>query len=272
MFFKPLCTFLLFLVSISTADAGAEECTLYLAPSKRPQLGRGIISGINLTTGTLIDHSFGLVFPRSVITDNFMWQMLNYDWDFDKRENPIQSDWSMIALGIGSFFNHKNPHTASHTLLPLHLKEGESFQTEAHTTVPSIPYTMLKDVEFGEEIFVSYGEGNDWLELRDIVDVTSNATSNATADVSENPSNVADETNETKSYLYTPEELKEHGHCLTHVKVWDITHHNVVDGVNLFLWTIVCFYDNSCFVKKGGLCFLTYHDNLSLLSFVLQIS
>jgi hypothetical protein len=92
------------------------------------------------------------------------WQLNNYVWATD------ESEISMAEFGAGMLFNHRQPGLF---------------------------------LSAGEEIFVSYSDGNEWLEQRGLV----------VKDAPEVPEVIGDP--EVRSVS----ELERIGHCLTHVMV-----------------------------------------------------
>ena len=143
-----------------TSDVEATDgpkCRLYLAPSFIPGIGRGVFAGTSYQEGEDIDNAVTLVFHREAIES---WQLANYDWH--TREAGV----SMAELGAGMLFNHRNPATVQHK----HRSHAKLIDEQrlAHTTYSTAVNTAVRDKRAGEELFVSYGVGNEWLESRGI--------------------------------------------------------------------------------------------------------
>jgi hypothetical protein len=176
--------------AIKTFADNVEECELYLAPSLTPGLGRGIFAGSFVPSGNVVEDSITLKIP----SDNLpMWQMDNYYW-YTTDENTLS-----LELGAGMFLNHQNPSAVHHSFSE-HTRESVN-QNLAHTTYVTAPMIANRDIFPGEEISISYGETNEWLEGRGII--------------------IKEVTN-TSSPIRSMEDLKENGHCITQVKVISI--------------------------------------------------
>ena len=166
------------------------QCGLYLAPSLTPGMGRGVFAGSSYTAGDLIMNSVTL-FVSDAYTSG--WQLNNYLWGTD------EPSISVAEFGAGMLLNHKNPSSISNSW-PSYFKIS-SEQELAHTISTSTPSIATRDVATGEELFVSYGEGNDWLEERGIF-----ITLTAENDTYDAP-------------VRSKEELQRIGICMTDVQV-----------------------------------------------------
>jgi SET domain-containing protein len=127
-------------------------------------------------------------------------ELLNFNQDkhnlyFTDRYTGDNNTLS-LELGAGMFLNHQNPSTVYHTFSE-HTSQSVN-QNLAHTTYVTAPMIANRDILPGEEISISYGETNEWLENRGIIikEVTNASTS-----------------------VRSMEDLKENGHCITQVKV-----------------------------------------------------
>lgn len=175
---------------VSAAEASSDEvCHLYLAPSFTPGCGRGVFAGAQIHSGEIAENSVTIAVDHVSISGT---QLNNYVWSTD------ESHISMAEFGPGMLYNHRNPPLFMHHW-PRNMKQAAE-QRHAHTTYPSVLNVAERDISQGEEIFVSYGSDNNWLEARGIV----------VADVPESSN---------PPLMRTITELKEIGHCLTHVKV-----------------------------------------------------
>jgi hypothetical protein len=176
-------------VAASTAVASREpECSLYLAPSFTPGIGRGVFAGTSFRSGEEIDNSLTLAVSQKDID---YWQLGNYVWFTD------ESGISMAEFGLGMLFNHRNPATVRHVWPKLVTMTRE--QKLAHTTYSTVVNAASRDIAVGEELFVSYCDDTSWFDHRGI---TLNDT---------------DENDVPLTRSLT--ELKEVGVCLTDVKV-----------------------------------------------------
>ena len=175
-------------VSVSEAS-GDEVCHLYLAPSLTPGCGRGVFAGVQIHSGEIVENSVTLAVDHISVAG---MQLNNYVWSTD------ESHISMAEFGAGMLYNHRNPPLFMHHW-PKNMKLA-SDQRHAHTTFPSVLNVAERDISQGEEIFVSYGSDNEWLEARGIV----------VADVPESSD---------PPPVRTLAELEAIGHCLTQAKV-----------------------------------------------------
>jgi hypothetical protein len=175
---------------LSASDvSGDEVCHLYLAPSLTPGCGRGVFAGAQIHSGEIVENTVTIAVDHVSISG---MQLNNYVWSTD------ESHISMAEFGAGMLYNHRNPPLFMHHW-PKNMKLAAD-QRHAHTTFPSLLNVAERDISQGEEIFVSYGGGNDWLEQRGIV----------VADVPESSD---------PPPVRSLAELQAIGHCLTHVKV-----------------------------------------------------
>jgi hypothetical protein len=177
------------------AEAEAETsgdyvCRLYLAPSLTPGCGRGVFAGASIKSAEVIENAVTIAVNHGSI---FGMQLDNYIW-----AAPDEVHIGMAEFGPGMLYNHRNPPLFMHHW-PKNMKLAAD-QRHAHTTFPSLLNVAERDISQGEEIFVSYGGGNDWLEQRGIV----------VADVPESSD---------PPPVRSLAELQAIGHCLTHVKV-----------------------------------------------------
>ena len=176
--------------TVSVAEASDDHvCQLFLAPSLTPGCGRGIFAGAQIQFGQIVENTVTIAVDHGTISG---MQLNNYVWATD------ESHISMAEFGAGMLYNHRNPPLFAHQW-PVNMKQA-SDQRHAHTTFSSVLNVAERDISVGEEIFVSYSSGNEWLEQRGIV-------------IGDVPALLDPPTVRTLS------ELEEIGHCLTHVKV-----------------------------------------------------
>jgi hypothetical protein len=188
LFLLTICYTYHTVVSVSDVS-GDEVCHLFLAPSLTPGCGRGVFAGAPIHVGEIVENTVTIAVDHVSISG---MQLNNYVWSTD------ESHISMAEFGAGMLYNHRNPPLFTHHW-PKNMKLAAD-QRHAHTTFPSVLNVADRDISQGEEIFVSYGSGNDWLEQRGIV----------VADVPESSD---------PPPVRTLAELEAVGHCLTHVKV-----------------------------------------------------
>jgi hypothetical protein len=196
---KKVVTFLLISVcsisSVAVSEDYASErpiCRLYIAPSLTAGYGRGVFAGSQISSGEIMDNSVTIALNHNLISN---WQLNNYVWATD------ESEISMAEFGAGMLFNHRQPGLFLHQW-PEHMTLAAD-QKHAHTTYSSVLNVAQRNISAGEEIFVSYSDGNEWLEQRGLV----------VKDAPEVPEVIGDP--EVRSVS----ELERIGHCLTHVMV-----------------------------------------------------
>lgn len=194
---KRVCLLGFSVYQIAAGDGQVPEdpiCRMYLAPSLTPGCGRGVFAGSDIYSGETMDNSVTLALHHGSITP---WQLNNYVWATD------EDDISMAEFGAGMLFNHRPQGLFQHKW-PAHMTKSTD-QKLAHTTFSSVLNVAERDISAGEEIFVSYSSGNEWLEQRGIY-------------VSETPFT------SDPPPVRSVSELKEIGHCITHVKVQRSVH------------------------------------------------
>ena len=191
LFLLYICCICHTVTSVAETETSSDNiCRLYLAPSLTPGHGRGVFAGASIKSAEVIENAITIAFEHSSIHQT---QLNYYVWSASE-ENIITAEF-----GAGMLFNHRNPPLVAHER-PFKMKKA-SDQRHAHTTSSPVLYVAERDISAGEEIFVSYGCGDNWLEERGIV--------------------VADEP--LYSYVRpvrSVAELEAIGHCLTHVKVY----------------------------------------------------
>ena len=139
------------------------RCNFYLAESLIPGAGRAILAGKHFRIG---DSLFDLPTLAVKKEHNRKWQLDNYVY---KSPN---NDYSMIAFGIASLFNHKNTEDAN--LGDMHSMDTCD-EVDLETEVMNLPHSKYVSVTFhfkhaagpGEEIFISYGDRS-WFGNRNI--------------------------------------------------------------------------------------------------------
>jgi hypothetical protein len=180
------------ITSVAKAKTSSNNvCQMYLAPSLTPGNGRGVFAGLPIKSADVIESAVTIAFEHSSIHQT---QLNNYVW------SAPEENISTAEFGPGMLFNHRNPPLVQHER-PYKMKKA-SDQRHAHTTSSPVLYVAERDIYVGEEIFVSYGCGDNWLEDRGIEVAVESQYSNAPKGRS-----VA--------------ELEAIGHCLTDVKVYN---------------------------------------------------
>ena len=191
---------IVFVSCVLETEAVSGKCDLYLAPSLTPGIGRGVFAGSSYTAGDTIENSVTISVSNNFISSD--WQLSNYLWA--TREPSI----TMAEFGAGMLYNHKNPALLSHQW-PSHFKMSTE-QELAHTTYSTIPSAAIRDIAAGEELFVSYSTGNDWLQQRGIFII----------EAAENDTHVPP--------IRSTEELQRIGICMTDVEV--SIHNRYING------------------------------------------
>eukprot|EP00596_Hydrurales_sp_CCMP1899_P005397 CAMPEP_0119037000 /NCGR_PEP_ID=MMETSP1177-20130426/5079_1 /TAXON_ID=2985 /ORGANISM="Ochromonas sp, Strain CCMP1899" /LENGTH=431 /DNA_ID=CAMNT_0006997645 /DNA_START=90 /DNA_END=1385 /DNA_ORIENTATION=- len=177
------------------SSTSAPECTLYLAPSRIPGLGRGIIAGKDFYNSSKLTTIVTLAVNYNDIAS---LQLGNYV--YSSSEDSV----SMAEFGIGMLYNHqKTPGITS--FWADSTPEKFEDQVMAHTTFSQVEHTFTKDIAAAEEIFCYYGDENgeeDWFSQRGII--KHNHTT-------------------LEEISYSLEDIQEVGHCLSHVDVKEST-------------------------------------------------
>jgi len=184
------------------------ECSLYLAPSLIPGAVRGVFSGKKLYNGDLVDLSVSLVIPSDMISH---WQLFNYVYSANAEL------FSMALFGAGMLYNHMNPKNLDnywHETPPLDSETYRNIYSYPHTTYTNVEYIANREIQLGEELFASYGEGNDWFTARGI-DITPISYYNNDNDNGNDNNNIPP--------VYKLEDLKQYGHCMTDIEVLNST-------------------------------------------------
>ncbi|KAN0060375.1 tRNA-specific adenosine deaminase subunit tad3 [Thecaphora frezii] len=112
--------------------------------------GRGVYASEPLASGTLLEVSPVLLFPPGEYERYGKFTQLD-GYTFVWKRTPVGSVMA-LALGLGSLFNHSTTPNVNYHL--------------DHAT-QSIRYTLLKSVQEGEELCISYGVGRMWWEEKE---------------------------------------------------------------------------------------------------------
>jgi SET domain-containing protein len=99
------------------------------------KMGRGVFTTEIISKGTIIETAETIPFKNSDL--NVGAKLNSYTFGINKRE-------SLIALGIGSLFNHS---TEPNVFVEIY-KENKQYYLD---------YSALRDLEEGEELFIDYG-------------------------------------------------------------------------------------------------------------------
>ncbi|RMZ92286.1 hypothetical protein DV736_g469, partial [Chaetothyriales sp. CBS 134916] len=115
--------------------------------------GRGVFASQRIEQGTVIDTSPVLIFSEAEVKNHLEHTCLNhytYNWP-----SPINSrnTTQALALGLGSLFNHSTLH--------------QNVGWRRDLAIECIVYTALRDIEVGQELCISYGNGRLWFEDAD---------------------------------------------------------------------------------------------------------
>ncbi|EPQ29063.1 uncharacterized protein PFL1_03352 [Pseudozyma flocculosa PF-1] len=116
--------------------------------------GRGIYASRRLPAGTLLEISPVLLFPPGEY-DKFGRHTQLDGYTFVWRRTEAGSIMA-LALGLGSLFNHSTSPQVNYRLD--HERQ-------------CITYTLMRDVEVGEELCISYGVGRMWWEKEDAMSI-----------------------------------------------------------------------------------------------------
>jgi hypothetical protein len=154
-----------------SASSSVARCSLYLAPSKIPNAGRGVFAGKYFDINDLVDIGPTLLIRSNDCTDT---QLEDYVFGSDHE------DYSMVAFGPPSLFNSHPNKSLYYNWQPQKIRSDGQF--EEFTIAPqsvmnhNMPYTTytrtifyaLRVIEDGEELLSHYGDG--WFEARDMSD------------------------------------------------------------------------------------------------------
>jgi hypothetical protein len=159
-----------------------------------PGAARGVIAGKDFQEGDLVDLSVSLVIPSDLINH---WQLFNYVYS-----SNVES-FSMALFGAGMLYNHMSPKNLDnywHTTPNIDAETYRDIYAHPYSTYTDIEYIANRRIRVGEELFASYGEGDEWFISRGIklspIDYDAN-----------NPP------------MYSLEYLEQHGHCMTDIEV-----------------------------------------------------
>ena len=86
------------LSAASDATVNEPKCSIYMAPSFTPGIGRGVFAGTSFQEGEVIDTSVTLAMNLNKMPD---WQLNNYVWE------TYDDSTSMAEFGTGMLFNHR---------------------------------------------------------------------------------------------------------------------------------------------------------------------
>ncbi len=105
---------------------------LYVREASNPQLGRGVFTRKYIFKGEIIEKAPFIIQNH----DEFQGNILNYLFTYNAENRE-----SAIGFGYSSLYNHSDNNNAQWTI-------DENYITIVAT----------KDINIGEEIFISYGE------------------------------------------------------------------------------------------------------------------
>jgi hypothetical protein len=159
-----------------------------------PGAARGVIAGKDFEEGDLVDLSVSLMIPSDLINH---WQLFNYVYSANV------DSFSMALFGAGMLYNHMNPKNLDnywHTTPHADAETYRDIYAHPYTTYTDIEYVANRPIRMGEELFASYGEGEDWFTSRGI----------KLSPVKYDPSNPP---------RYSQEFLEQQGHCMSDIEV-----------------------------------------------------
>jgi hypothetical protein len=168
----------------------ANECDLYLAPSNMNGVERGIIAGRTFPAGYTVEVSPSVIVKMDEIRRK---QLSNYVYGSEDKT------YSIVTFGSGMLFNHRNPKSIQHyyhdyPILSPTMYLGDVYSAP-YSSFSFLDFVTEKAITFGEELFASYGDDS-WFSSRNITFVAAD---------------------ETESFQYSTETLREYGHCLSDV-------------------------------------------------------
>lgn len=143
----------------TNSDGSCHEptCDLYLALSKIPGAGRGVIAGRNFNYDAVLDSSPSILIKTD---DIYSWQLFNYVYSAE------DDDFSMALFGPAMMYNHFVPINVEHQWAEADIPRPESIVDAPFTTYTNVEYVTTREVSIGEELFVTYGE--DWFDSRNM--------------------------------------------------------------------------------------------------------
>ena len=174
-----------FLLALSRQEN--DDCLMYLAPSRIPNGGRGIIAGVVIGNEEVVDVAPSIPVLNSLLGDSQL-----HHYVFDSWEQGI----SMVVLGPTMIFNHGDQRNVQIKFNNIETSWKYHLHTELSSTLHvDMNHETTRPLLPGEEMLTSYG-GAPWFKIRNIS---------------------FDRT--IKPELYELEELKKVGHCITDIYV-----------------------------------------------------
>jgi len=119
--------------------------------------GRGVFASQDIAKGSVIDVSPVLVFSHEENSTHIQQTVLqHYTYYWPNPSDPKGPQVQAIALGLGSMFNHST------------LRQNVVWSR--NIAAETIVYTAHRDVQAGEELCISYGNGRLWFQDADLED------------------------------------------------------------------------------------------------------
>lgn len=125
------------------------------------------------------------------------WQLFNYVYGANV------DSFSMALFGAGMLYNHLNPKNLNnywHTTPNIDAEIYRDIYAHPYTTYTDVEYVANRPIRMGEELFASYGDGNDWFASRGI----------EFSPLEYDPNNPP---------TYSADYLRQNGHCMTEIEV-----------------------------------------------------
>ena len=147
---------LFFFASVFAEGESSDDCGYYMAPSFIPGAARGIFAGKNYKENDLVEYTPSLLVTNDHIRD---FQLFNYVYGANDDE------YSIAVFGAAMLFNHRNPKSVTHYWHgPVVENTDITFNifSNAHTSYTELDYYSTITTEAGQELFASYGDGDEW--------------------------------------------------------------------------------------------------------------
>lgn len=150
----------LLMMYATTSLGGSPYCDLFIATSPIPGAGRGVFAGRRFIQGEVIISSAIITFSHNYSLGSHL-----DNYVFETGYEGID----MLALNYGSLLNHGlNPNVEHYWNDADALDEGNGLELPKERIHASlgIYFVASRDIESGEEILTSYGEGMEWFTSR----------------------------------------------------------------------------------------------------------
>lgn len=184
----------------STIGEYDSQCGMYLIPSTIPGAGRGVVAGVNFSPLDSIE----IVSTLSANT-NIMdaCQLKNYGF------STGYDNYAMIIFGPGNIYNHRDSQNIDR-FWAYDDNRDVAYSTEPFADFNRIHYRVNSSILLGEEMFETYGPT--WFSR------FTNTTGTSDVTVSETDTVIREEQQPQPTRMDL-EDLQQHGHCLTDVRI-----------------------------------------------------